>query len=110
MKGERLQGLRNSGAEAHKKKVTAMKCQRGVLDARLVIGAMHQRFQALVDERVQARLLDKNLTGTGPMRLKGEQFTTGMAMFTNTELEYALKGDYLVLREGRDGRTVQVTG
>jgi hypothetical protein len=49
-------------------------------------------------ERFAQLMIDKNLNGTGPMRLKGEQFTRGLAMFTYTELEYNLKGDYLEFR------------
>lgn len=39
-------------------------------------------------------LLDKNLNNTGTMRLKGEAFSKGLAMFTYTELEYDLGRDY----------------
>jgi len=55
-------------------------------DRRVLESASGERFAHLI--------LNKNLNNTGPMRLKGEAFNKGLAMFTYTELEYQLKGDY----------------
>jgi hypothetical protein len=57
-----------------------------------------KKLESASGERFAQFLLDKNLNGTGPLRLKGDQFTKGLAMFTYTELEYPLKGDYLEFR------------
>lgn len=57
-----------------------------------------KKLEAAAGERFGHLMLDKNLNGTGPMRLKGESFSRGLAMFTYTELEYGLKGDFAEFR------------
>jgi hypothetical protein len=58
----------------------------------------HKKLESASGERFAHLLLDKNLNGTGPLRLKGDPFNKGLAMFSYTELEYPLKGDYLEFR------------
>jgi hypothetical protein len=41
---------------------------------------------------------DTNLDRTGPLRIAGEQFATGLAIHSHTELEYDLKGEFRELK------------
>jgi hypothetical protein len=52
-----------------------------------------QTLESASGERFVHLMKDKNLNG-GPLRLMGSAFPKGLAMFTYTELEYTLKGDY----------------
>ena len=54
---------------------------------------VHKVQTSNVESVVQLRK-DRNLDGTGPIRLRGESFTKGLAMQAFTELEYDLKGEY----------------
>jgi hypothetical protein len=46
------------------------------------------------EDLVQKYQRDKNLEGTGPLRIKGEVYAKGLAIHATTTLEYELKGDY----------------